>query len=773
MPLGPFQGDGGSYANNMHRRAASAPEGPYWAVVDENGDESNTPAAARDQLQPLVAPPADPSSLPRSLWPQGYQIMFPEVAALRDTLVRKLLKREAMRHETEQAIMRGDEFCMHPGPPCNLGGPKRKAISHLFGRNKKCTRLIPPPVWVHYCRKHYQRSRYRNHHDFSQKQAKLLMEMIHRIQVWSDLQQREMDRAEAEGRIPTGKVLVDWQLAMRKRETKRKGKKDEAVEQKPRTGEKRRRPHDEDGEQDEDYESDYESDDEADGDPNFDQDLAVTGWLKDSLRKGYSTTEILEIALRIRLEIKNGTRSKWPDVEILPNIFVRDDQIKPPNKLRKTTSATDKAHRRSKSTGIAMRSSQNANETRVKRRRVSQPTLGFGQPESSHLLPPVTDSQPSRNTARVVPVFPPYNSRAPYEFGTAQDGSAANNLTHRYDASYSGDLAKFEPRRYASHHQRSYSEASSHWRVAPQMAHNISDNPYAPSSSNTYGVYDSNVGSSGYNTSQRPGFGVYFGQGHAQSSMTNPYGAGGTNQHAPALPSLFPELPPSHFQPPISYGRPSTSTNNGPAYPGAAKHTRHLSTPITRPHDLSTPTPVSLAPLTNVSALTRASPSESLNRPPYHPTGAAGSGTDYFASGHFGSSNRSEYQPHPYNSQSYPNRNMWYGQGPSTHTSALPTHSQHGISYSNDHGASSAGADINGMTQAVQNSTTSYPSSVGYPNYAPRHQRVYSSGQVQINMPTVNEAEGGSNSRSDGSGNGSNNENVHGSGYENNYNDSH
>lgn len=762
---------------------------------------------------------ADPSSLPGNLWPQGYQIMFPGVPGLRDTLIRKLLKRELLRPATELAIMNGEIFCMHPGPPCTLDGPKRKAISHLFGRNKKCTRQVPAPVWVHYCRKHYQRSRYRNAHDYSEKQAKLLMQTIHRIQVWSDMQQRDMEIAESEGRPVKGKLLIDWELAERKREKKRKGgKKEEAPDRKrrrigadPAGDMKRRQPHDQDDQQDDDYDSDFDSDDDqlvnpddSDGDPNFDRDLAVTGWLKNSLRKGYSTTQILEIALRIRLEIKNKTRSKWPDIEILPNILVRDDEAKPAPKQRRIAGA----HKRSKSMGVAMRSSRNAGESNTDmRRRVSQPTIGFGQPEDSYPPPPHAVTQPPRNTGRVVPVFPPYDSQAPYHFGTAQNANAPSRLASRYDVGNSGDFAKFEPRRSAPHHQRSYSEASSHWRIPPQTTQNISDNTYAPPASNGYsgyGGYDSTAAgynSSGYDTNQRPGFPAIIGQQHAHPSATSHYGASGTSHNAPTLPNMFGEFPPSHFQQSVAYGRPSTSTNSGVAYNSAAKHMRHLSTPITRPHDMSTSASVSLAPLTNVSAYTRASPSQSLNRTPYQPAAASSSGTDYFAVGHLGSSSRSEYQPQPYQSQHYqpqpyqaqpyqpqsyqsqsyqPGRsNLSYGQDPSSSASASYTNpasytaqAQHGLPYPNDHSAASSAPDISGMTQPAQNSATSYSSNMGYSNYAPRHQRGYSSVQPQTNMPTVDETEGGSNTRPDGNGNGSGNESAHGSGYDNGYNNS-
>ena len=37
----------------------------------------------------------------------------------------------------------------------------RKVVSHIFGRNKACTRKLPENLWRLWCRKHYQRFKYR------------------------------------------------------------------------------------------------------------------------------------------------------------------------------------------------------------------------------------------------------------------------------------------------------------------------------------------------------------------------------------------------------------------------------------------------------------------------------------------------------------------------------------------------------------------------------------------------------------------------------------
>ncbi|KAJ5820014.1 hypothetical protein N7474_005605 [Penicillium riverlandense] len=67
----------------------------------------------------------------------------------------------------------------------------RKVVSHVFGRNKASTKLFPPSVWVHYCRKHYQRARYRaDQWPFTQ--CELLVESLNRMQTWGGVESFEL-----------------------------------------------------------------------------------------------------------------------------------------------------------------------------------------------------------------------------------------------------------------------------------------------------------------------------------------------------------------------------------------------------------------------------------------------------------------------------------------------------------------------------------------------------------------------------------------------------
>ncbi|KAL3468570.1 hypothetical protein BJX64DRAFT_8441 [Aspergillus heterothallicus] len=56
------------------------------------------------------------------------------------------------------------ERCAFASCTAHLSGQDihlRKIVSHIFGRNKNATKKIPDEIWVRYCRKHYQRARYR------------------------------------------------------------------------------------------------------------------------------------------------------------------------------------------------------------------------------------------------------------------------------------------------------------------------------------------------------------------------------------------------------------------------------------------------------------------------------------------------------------------------------------------------------------------------------------------------------------------------------------
>ncbi|KAH8671062.1 hypothetical protein BX600DRAFT_509768 [Xylariales sp. PMI_506] len=249
---------------------------------------------------------------------------------------------------------------------CDTGSSPRKAISHIFGRNKLCTRMIPQHVWVHFCRKHYQRSRYRNAQEYAKLQCELVQKQVLRVQAWSD----ENKRAGQAG------VVQDWSLSVRKREQKR-------LDDQASTGKKR--PFREESEED---------------DENSDRAVlngtAVPAWLLSKCNSGYSTAQIEEIVAQLKLEMDQGKLTQIPDIEILPNIST-DPTEDGKSKLvlkRKTSGAN--AHKRSQSVGVGLHG------TTPMMRRISQSNyMGGWRPEDA------LHSSPIEKRQRISD-FPPY-----------------------------------------------------------------------------------------------------------------------------------------------------------------------------------------------------------------------------------------------------------------------------------------------------------------------------------------------------------------------------
>ncbi|OZA08987.1 MAG: hypothetical protein B7Y02_12155, partial [Rhodobacterales bacterium 17-64-5] len=161
---------------------------------------------------------------------------------------------------------------------CDTGSQLRKAISHLFGRNKSCTLKIPKDVWVYYCRKHYQRIRYRNARTYPSNQMELVKVQIVRLQRWS-----EANKAKG-----SGPCIKQWTLSLRKREQNR-------------------------------LDSGKGAGDEGDEDTMTSQGgSAVPEWIIQLLGDGYTTEKMLDIAERLHQEIERGSLSTVPEIEFLP-----------------------------------------------------------------------------------------------------------------------------------------------------------------------------------------------------------------------------------------------------------------------------------------------------------------------------------------------------------------------------------------------------------------------------------------------------------------------
>jgi hypothetical protein len=194
---------------------------------------------------------------------------------------------------------------------CDTDSPQRKAISHM----------IPEHLWVHLCRKHYQRCRYRDQNKWAKVQCDLVQLQIRRIHDWSLENQHD----------PNGIRLVGWSLTMRKREKVRREKAALA----------KRKRH-EDGDVDEKA----EEQDLLDLDFNSVQ-TQVPDWLVKHCDQEFNTQGILAIFNRLHQEVLDGrVGPQFPDIELLPNLITPEDM---PKSKKAASTGPKKAHQRSQS----------------------------------------------------------------------------------------------------------------------------------------------------------------------------------------------------------------------------------------------------------------------------------------------------------------------------------------------------------------------------------------------------------------------------------------
>lgn len=185
---------------------------------------------------------------------------------------------------------------------CTTGSPLRKVVSHIFGRNKLSTRQIPKNVWVYYCRKHYQRSRYRNPRGFARQQVLLVKRQCERLELWGGVK--------------------DWVIKVRRREELRMNREGDNG--------------DDLDEADEDLEENTggEEPEPNDGGPTSGEssrrNSTVTtvrrrnstggnNWIMRHTGMEKTISDIYRLLERIEVEVQeNG--GKFPDVELLPNV---------------------------------------------------------------------------------------------------------------------------------------------------------------------------------------------------------------------------------------------------------------------------------------------------------------------------------------------------------------------------------------------------------------------------------------------------------------------
>lgn len=102
-------------------------------------------------------------------------------------------------------------------------GDHRKVVSHIFGRNKACTRDLPRDLWIFWCRKHYQRFKYRaeDAENWHIRQLDLVRKQLETFENWGEvrtwtitLRKAEQDAIAKEnknGLTSTNSVTPCWE----------------------------------------------------------------------------------------------------------------------------------------------------------------------------------------------------------------------------------------------------------------------------------------------------------------------------------------------------------------------------------------------------------------------------------------------------------------------------------------------------------------------------------------------------------------------------------
>lgn len=449
---------------------------------------------------------------------------------------------------------------------CNLAstGPVnwRKAMSHVFGRNKNCTRSIPEEVWLSLCRKHYQRARYRNNVEYSKRLCHLIQLQMLRIEAWSNDNRRQG--------VPENGILRDWSVVLRRRAQKR----DEEE-----NGKKRKRSADEE----------EDDDDDEDGPlPVSNTAGEVPRWLREMCGHGYQTREALGIVHRVADQIDQNILGQFPDVEILPNIT--GENARPRPKSRASKAKTPANSRRTRSVSSAPRAA-NA--------RPSQPARPAAQPNgfldtASNATRDVTSGRPSRRRrldhpasedggaegrGLVHPLNHPslsirpshrfLDDRSPAtQYGYANPGPLPAPRPSTYLADHRGGYDDFRAR---GSHQRGYSDGGGlNWTTATFGSGPV---PGYGDPSNAYSAYYPPAGAYNPGSSYGRDYGRDYGRydnGYAPAPAPNPQ---------PTFQTYYDGYGPR--QQPQTYHQPAyyPSAPAGPPPAGAARHMRHESTP--------------------------------------------------------------------------------------------------------------------------------------------------------------------------------------------------
>ncbi|KAK4241409.1 hypothetical protein C8A03DRAFT_30385 [Achaetomium macrosporum] len=199
--------------------------------------------------------------------------------------------------------------------PCKVmkpADPTRKGMSHVFGRNKNCTRAIPPHVWLTLCRRHYQRARYRDQRDYEARVTQLIEIQVLRIELWS--------QENLHNNTPENGVVRGWTLALRKRAKDQLEKDRAEAEAEVEVEEEEEEEVKEQPSSDEEVKEGVVNTDGEEGPAPPPGPIRVPEWVLQWLGPHRTTAEIQQILIRLHHEIDTCIIRGFPDIEILPEI---------------------------------------------------------------------------------------------------------------------------------------------------------------------------------------------------------------------------------------------------------------------------------------------------------------------------------------------------------------------------------------------------------------------------------------------------------------------
>ncbi|WEW60197.1 hypothetical protein PRK78_005682 [Emydomyces testavorans] len=216
-----------------------------------------------------------------------------------------------------------NQQCQFSGEACSTESPHyRKVISHIFGRNKRCTIGVPDFVWIYYCRKHYQRARYRTG-EWPFRQCDLAMDTIKNMRAWGGVE--------------------DFNLQLRRRETQRStenedlddGEHSTIVSADQASGDSITisTPRDNDEVPSPETAAKEDCDLSSRGSPETPEPKKrspkivprpVPDWLYDRIGNNKSFSEVLQMLRDLRQHLQqlvdDDHEAHFPDIEILPNL---------------------------------------------------------------------------------------------------------------------------------------------------------------------------------------------------------------------------------------------------------------------------------------------------------------------------------------------------------------------------------------------------------------------------------------------------------------------